>query len=313
MGEGGDAVVGENLVKVYGNRVKALDGLSVQVRRGEVFALLGPNGAGKTTLVEIFLTLKRPTSGRAYVLGEDVLDRKGRSVVRKRVGAILQESESFELLTVRETLRLYRRLYGADPQRAEELIELLDLREHADRLYGKLSGGLRRRVLLAAALINDPDLVFLDEPTAGLDPASRREVWGVLRRMRGEGVTVFLTTHYMEEAEALADRVGIIVNGRMVAIGSPKELIERYGGAKTVRVSGLSPALAQGLQRELGECRVVGDELVWVVADQAEANRIVQTLITASPEAAVYVRSPGLEEVFLRLTGRRITEEGEIA
>jgi ABC-2 type transport system ATP-binding protein len=313
LGNEGYAVVAEDLVKVYGNHVRALDGVSLQVRRGEVFALLGPNGAGKTTLVEIFLTLRRPTSGRAYVLGEDVLDKKGRSVVRKRVGAILQESESFELLTVRETLRLYGRIYGAGAERAEELIELLDLRDHADRLYGKLSGGLRRRVLLAAALINDPELVFLDEPTTGLDPASRREVWGLLRRMRKEGVTVFLTTHYMEEAEALSDRVGIIVNGKIVAVGSPRELAERYGGAKTVRVSGLRPEVVEELQRGLGEARVDGDELVWTASDRSEVNRIVQKVIAASPEAMVSVRNPGLEEVFLRLTGRRITEEGRIA
>jgi len=313
LGKEGHAVVTEGLVKVYGNSVRALDGVSIEVRRGEVFALLGPNGAGKTTLVEILLTLRKPTSGRAYVLGEDVLGGRGRSVVRKRVGAILQESESFDLLTVRETLRLYGRLYGADARRAEELIELLDLREHADRPYGKLSGGLRRRVLLAAALINDPELVFLDEPTTGLDPGSRRDVWSVLKRMRREGVTVFLTTHYMEEAEALADRVGIIVNGKMVAIGSPGELAEKYGGSKTIRVSGIRPEVAERLQRELGGARIENGELVWVASNQTEVNRIVQAVITASPEAVFSVRNPGLEEVFLRLTGRRITEEGGIA
>jgi ABC-2 type transport system ATP-binding protein len=234
-------------------------------------------------------------------------------LVDLRVGAILQESESFNLLTVRETLRLYGRLYGADARRAEELMELLDLREHANRLYGKLSGGLRRRVLLAAALINDPELVFLDEPTTGLDPGSRRDVWSVLKGMRKEGVTVFLTTHYMEEAEALADRVGIIVNGKMVAIGSPGELAEKYGGSKTIRVSGIRPEVAERLQRELGGARIENGELVWVASNQTEVNRIVQAVITASPEAVFSVRNPGLEEVFLRLTGRRITEEGGIA
>jgi ABC-2 type transport system ATP-binding protein len=131
--------------------------------------------------------------------------------------------------------------------------------------------------------------------------------------MRREGVTVFLTTHYMEEAEALSDRVGIIVNGKIVAVGSPRELAERYGGAKTVRVSGLRSEVAEELQRELGEARVDGDELVWTASDRSEVNRIVQAVIAASPEAMVSVMNPGLEEVFLRLTGRRITEEGGIA
>ncbi|MDJ0274151.1 MAG: ABC transporter ATP-binding protein [Nitrososphaerota archaeon] len=313
MGIRNEAVVTEELVKVYEGGVRALDGVSLRVGRGEVFALLGPNGAGKTTLVEILLTLRRPTSGRAYVLGEDVSDPRSRSTVRSRVGAVLQESDSFELLTVRETLELYASLYGADRRRVDELLELFGLSGYAKRLYGKLSGGLKRRVLVATALINSPELVFLDEPTTGLDPAMRREVWEVLRRMREEGVTVFLTTHYMEEAEELADRVGFIVGGRLVAVGSPRELAERYGGSKVVRVSGLDRRAAEEVARALGDVRSEGDGLVYTASDQRDANRAVQTVLSIAPDAVITVSNPGLEEVFLKLTGYRITEEGEVA
>ncbi|MFQ5951054.1 MAG: ABC transporter ATP-binding protein/permease [Candidatus Geothermarchaeales archaeon] len=199
----GVAIRVRGLVKQYGD-VTALDGVSFDVEKGQVFAFVGPNGAGKTTTVEILECLREPTAGEASVLGFSVKDRRGRSEIRRRVGVLPQDFNTFELLTVRENIQYFASMYGAKAD-ADEFIELVRLEDKRDTLYRQLSGGLQRRLGIAISLVNDPDVIFLDEPTTGLDPRARREMWGVLEMLRERGKTIFLTTHYMEEAERLAD------------------------------------------------------------------------------------------------------------
>ncbi|MGC2693642.1 MAG: ABC transporter ATP-binding protein, partial [Desulfobaccales bacterium] len=219
----------ENLTKRYGDLL-AVNGISFNVRKGEVFAFLGPNGAGKTTTVEIIDMIRAPTSGKVRLLGMDVTKRK-RAIV-PRIGVLPQDFSSFDRITVRETMQYYSQLFFSRarcPRRNADidgLIELVNLKDKAGEQYKNLSGGLKQRLGIAIALVNDPEIVFLDEPTTGLDPRARREVWEVLLGLKKQGKTIFLTTHYMEEAEILADTVAIISKGMIIATGSPEELIE---------------------------------------------------------------------------------------
>ena len=213
----------EKLTKRYGDLL-AVNDISFAVRKGEVFALLGPNGAGKTTTVEIIDTIRTPTSGKVRLLGMDVTKKKHGIV--PRIGVLPQGFSSFDKITVRETLQFYSRLFRRRNTDVDALIELVNLKEKTKEHYKNLSGGLRQRLGIAIALVNDPEVVFLDEPTTGLDPHARHEVWDVLLGLKKKGTTVFLTTHYMEEAELLADTVAIISKGKIIAMGSPGELIE---------------------------------------------------------------------------------------
>src|SRR6185369_6098726 len=213
----------ERLTKRYGDLL-AVNDISFHVRTGEVFAFLGPNGAGKTTTVEIIETIRPPTSGNVRLLGMDVTTRK-RDIV-SRIGVLPQEFSSFDRITVRETIQYYARLFGRRNTDVDGLIELAHLKDKNKEQFRNLSGGLKQRLGIAIALVNDPEVVFLDEPTTGLDPRARREVWDVLLSLKKNGKTVFLTTHYMEEAELLADTVAIIAKGAIIAMGSPSELIE---------------------------------------------------------------------------------------
>jgi ABC-2 type transport system ATP-binding protein len=217
------AIVVENLTKRYGDLL-AVNGVSFTVKKGEVFAFLGPNGAGKSTTVEIIETIRMPTSGKVSVLGMDVTKKK-LDVVR-RIGVLPQGFSSFDRLTVRESIQYYSRLFGGKTTDVDGLIELANLKDKSREQFKNLSGGLKQRLGIVIALVNDPEIVFLDEPTTGLDPRARREVWEVLLDLKKKGKTVFLTTHYMEEAELLADTVAIISKGKIIAIGSPDELIE---------------------------------------------------------------------------------------
>ena len=216
--------------KRYGD-LTAVDALSLTVHRGECFGLLGPNGAGKTTTIEILEGLLTPDEGEVEVLGlrwgsdEDAL--------RQRLGIQLQETRLAEKLTVEDTLRLFRSFYHRG-RSIDELLGIVELESKRRSWVGKLSGGQRQRLAIACALAGAPDLLFLDEPTTGLDPQSRRQLWGVLERFRAGGGTVVLTTHYMDEAEVLCDRVAVVDRGHVIALGSPKELIARLGAAKVV-------------------------------------------------------------------------------
>ena len=244
------ALVVDDLVKRYGDIV-AVDHLSFSVQRGEIFGLLGPNGAGKTTTLEIVEGLLRPDSGRVSVLGLDVALRSRE--VKTRIGVQLQASSYYEYLTLHEILALMGSFY---PRRLppQELLATVSLGDKAGRRVRQLSGGEQQRFALAASLVNDPELVILDEPTTGLDPASRRDLWELVARVRRGGATVIVTTHYMEEAEEHCDRVAIINHGRLLDIGSPRELISRVEASYTVRLQASVP-----LQDELVEALHLND------------------------------------------------------
>ena len=220
----------QGLVKRYGT-VTAVDGLSFRVRRGECFGLLGPNGAGKTTTIEILEGLFVPDAGEVEVLGRRWATDEAE--LRQRLGIQLQETRLAEKLTAEETIALFRSFYHRGPD-VDELVQLVELESKRKVWAGKLSGGQRQRLSVACALAGEPDILFLDEPTTGLDPQSRRQLWCVLERFRERGGTVLLTTHYMDEAEALCDRVAIVDHGRIIAEGSPRELIESLGETRTV-------------------------------------------------------------------------------
>lgn len=209
----------------------AVDDLSLEINRGELFALLGPNGAGKTTIINILCGLIHPTSGLVQINGYDVVTEMGK--VKPLIGLCPQETAAFPFLTGKENLELFGNLYALPKHQikrnVENLLEKLFLRDHADRRVQKYSGGLTRRISLAMALIHEPDIAFLDEPTVAMDPQSRRAVWGFIKNLSSQGKTVILTTHYMEEAELLSDRVGIIDYGKLIELGSPKELKEKHG------------------------------------------------------------------------------------
>ena len=234
----------EDLVKRYGD-VVAVDHLSFSVKGGEIFGLLGPNGAGKTTTLEIVEGLQRADSGKVSVLGLDVAT-KGREV-KTRTGVQLQASSYYEYLTLREILSLLGSFY---PRRLSpsELLERVALGDKAARRVRQLSGGEQQRFALAASLVNDPELVILDEPTTGLDPVSRRDLWALVRQVRDGGATVIVTTHYMEEAEEMCDRVAIINHGRLLACGAPRELVSRTEASYAVRL--VTPCPLTGEQLE---------------------------------------------------------------
>jgi len=224
----------DGLVKRYGS-VVAVDGLSLIVDRGECFGLLGPNGAGKTTTIEILEGLLEPDTGRVEVLG--LTWAASERELRQRLGIQLQDTQLSDKLTVRETLRMFRAFYD-EGRTVDELLALVDLGSKAESWVGKLSGGQKQRLALACALAGRPDVLFLDEPTTGLDPQSRRQLWELLRQFRADGGTILITTHYMDEAELLCDRVAIVDQGRVIALDAPKALISSLGAPRVVTHEG---------------------------------------------------------------------------
>lgn len=219
-----------NLSKKFEDKT-ALDSLTLDVKKGELFGLLGPNGAGKTTTISILCGLIKPTSGTAQISGYDVL--KDPQKVKEQIGVCIQETAIYPYLNGKENLELFGRLYGMSPkairERSNLLLTKVGLSEDAKRLTSKYSGGMKRRLSLALALIHDPEIAFLDEPTVAMDPQSRHAVWDFIKEQKAKGKTIILTTHYMEEAEELCDRVGIIDHGRLIALGTPKELVAKSG------------------------------------------------------------------------------------
>ena len=273
----------------YGE-VEAVRGIDLEVMPGEVFAFLGPNGAGKTTTVEILEGYRKRSGGEVSVLGEDP-QRAGRAW-RERIGIVLQSGRLDPYLTVRESLGLYAGYYKA-PRAVDEVIELVGLEEKADIRASKLSGGQQRRLDVGMALIGDPELLFLDEPTTGFDPSARRQAWDVIAGLRDLGKTVFLTTHYMDEAQRLADRVTIIAGGQIVARGTPEDLGERETQAATIRyrsggeeVSVQTTTLVQTLHELTGDALARGEKL-----------------------EALEVTRPTLEDVYLELTANSVAAE----
>lgn len=294
------AIVVDQLSKRYG-ALLAVDDVSFTVERGEVFAFLGPNGAGKSVTVEIIETIRSPTSGKVSVLGLDVRRRKAEIV--RRIGVLPQNFSSFDRITVRETLRYYARVFGCKAD-IGALMDLTNLGSKADAQFNTLSGGLKQRLGIAAALVNDPEVVFLDEPTTGLDPHSRRQVWDVLKGLKSRGKTIFLTTHYMEEAELLADTVAIISRGRIVAIDSPARLTEKHAEQARLTLESVDAA-AVGLLRKMGfvPTRMHDGNVCVPVGKADDVRAILEEIRRAGLDLpGLDVRKPNLEEVFLKLT-----------
>jgi ABC-2 type transport system ATP-binding protein len=289
------------LVKRYGE-FEAVRGIDLEVARGEVFAFLGPNGAGKTTTVEILEGYRPRTAGEVEVLGVDPADAD--RAWRGQIGIVLQTGEVTRELTVRETLRLWAS-YQAAPRAVEEVVELVGLAEKADARIGRLSGGQRRRVEVGMALIGNPHLVFLDEPTTGFDPEARRQFWGVISGLRDLGTTIFLTTHYMDEAQALADRVAIVKDGQIVAEGPPGEL-----GPDRERVGVINFLLPEGTTAadlpRLKEAATVSGRRV-TVRSERPTSALAALAAWAEPRGGelpeLTVSRPSLEDVYLELTG----------
>jgi ABC-2 type transport system ATP-binding protein len=307
------AIRTEALVRDF-DGVRAVDGVDLQIPAGEIYGFLGPNGAGKSTTVRMLCTLMAPSGGRAVVAGFDVADQPGE--VRLRIGVALQEAALDPNQTGTELLQLQGRLYGLNRreirQRVDDLAELINLGDFLDRLIGTYSGGMKRRLDLAAALIHNPEIVFLDEPTTGLDPVSRVQVWAEVRRLNSElNMTIFLTTQYLEEADELAHRVGIIDNGRIVAEGTPTELKRSVGSDVIIaRVEGDAASVSSLLEQVPGvqSVDVHGNELV-IATGIGSATISPVAVALAGTEVVVRdltLRTPTLDDVFLDLTGTHI-------
>jgi ABC-2 type transport system ATP-binding protein len=307
----GKVVEVNSLVKQYG-KLRAVDDISFEVNEGEIFAFLGPNGAGKTTTVEILECLRSLTSGSANVLGYDVTKNDDVKKIKRSIGVLPQDFSALEKLTVKENIELIGDMYAKHIDVAE-VIKLLDLQEKTNERFENLSGGLKQRVGVAAALVNDPQLVFLDEPTTGLDPKARREVWSVITGLKKMQKTVFLTTHYMEEAQILADRIAIIDKGKIVAIDSPQELISQHGGLKILIIRKGDKGLSDILQKEYDKVTLDKSGDVSVKVDDVEEMwRVIATLTELKINQEMEIQSPTIEDVFLKVVGGRITEEGEL-
>ena len=322
------AIEVENLQRAFGEEVLAVAGVDLEVAEGEIYAFLGPNGAGKTTTVRMLTTLLRPTGGIARVAGHDVVEEA--AAVRRAIGVALQEAALDPLMTGRELIRLQATLHGLDRRegngRADELLRRVGLTQAADRRVGTYSGGMKRRLDLASALVHGPRVLFLDEPTTGLDPVSRKSIWEEVEKLNQEGTTVFLTTQYLEEADQLADRVGIISAGLIVAEGTPTSLKAEVGKPR------LELAIAEGDEKECLDVldrfgqRLPSKDGTLIVEVESGAAAIAPAVI-ALDEAGIAVESlelvePTLDDVFVDKTGQhlegaaeevKVPAEGELA
>ncbi len=271
-----------DLTKDYG-KIRALNALSFTIDRGEVFGLLGPNGAGKTTLIKVLTTLSKPDSGKAVVDGFDVLEYP--LEIKRRVGVVPQENNLDRELTAKENLLIYGMLHDVTDtdKKIRDALETVGLSERKDSVVSNFSGGMQRRLLLARALLSEPSVLFLDEPSTGLDPQIRHELWNIIRKTKKEGRTVVITTHYIEEAEALSDRVGILSRGKMIALDTPHNLKACLGDYIVEFIDG------------------TGKLIQHMCKSRDEAHEIAREI-----EAGVTVRRSNLEDVFIKLTGERI-------
>jgi len=303
------AILGRGLRKRYAD-VVAVDGIDLEVRRGECFGLLGPNGAGKTTTIEMLEGLNQPDEGSIQILGLDW--RSSDQEIRERIGISLQETRLNDKLTVHETVRLFRSFYrnGRDP---DEIIRILALEEKRNARFEKLSGGQKQRLAVACALVGNPDVLFLDEPTTGLDPQSRRQLWDQIILFRSDGGTILLTTHYMDEAQRLCDRIAIVDHGKVIALGTPDALISMLDGANVIEFAS-EPIIDEARLAALPgvhTAQIHGDHW-WLTVDSlvstvpavlAEIERQNARLNHLSTHRAT------LEDLFLSLTGRELREE----
>jgi len=298
----------ENLVKRYGD-VEAVRGVSFNVEEGEVFGLLGPNGAGKTSTIEIMEGLRTPDSGRVSVCGLD--PQKNPQELKHEIGAALQSTSLPDKLRVIEALRLFASFYRRH-RNPEELLTRFGLQEKRNAFYIQLSGGQKQRLALAMALVNDPKVLFFDEPTAGLDPQVRREIYDIIEELRREKKTIVMTTHYIEEAERLCDRVAIVDHGTVIALGTPRELKERSGDKTRLEVRLARPEPQETLKNLEGvsDCRILGDSYVLHCKrpPQAIVSLVKYLESTGNELISLEIATPSLEDVFIELTGRRLRD-----
>jgi ABC-2 type transport system ATP-binding protein len=299
-----------NLRKTYKD-VVAVDGIHLEVRAGECFGLLGPNGAGKTTTIEICEGLTEPDSGEVELLGMRWSSHA--AALRERLGIQLQETQLSEKLTVIETLRLFRSFFRQGPG-ADDAIRIVQLEEKRDARVGNLSGGQKQRLALACALVGDPDLLFLDEPTTGLDPQARRQLWDLIEEFKAAGRTILLTTHYMEEAERLCGRVAIMDHGKVIAHGTPRELIASIGVEHVVEFSAGNAALDLDAIGRIPGVRDARSEGASILLQVTELHQAVPALLAelgrqGVPLTELRTHSATLEDVFVHLTGRHLRDE----
>lgn len=292
-----------DLVKTF-NGVKAVDSISFKVKRGEIFGLLGPNGAGKTTTTMILATLLKPTSGEAYVAGYDVVKEPAK--VRKHIGVVFQETTLDQELTARENLDFHARLYGLNKsereRRIKEVLELVDLYDVADVVVKKFSGGMKRKLEIARGLIHFPAVLFLDEPTIGLDPHTRRRIWDYIIEAKGN-TTVVLTTHYIEEAEKLCDRVAVMDKGRLIALDKPENLIETVGRDVIIlegeNLEKLAEKISYRFVLEGSRMRIFTEKGDEILPELIEISSSLGTKVHSA-----MIRRPSLEDVFIQLTAK---------
>ena len=300
----------ENIVKKYGDFV-AIDGISFEVQRGESFGLLGPNGAGKSTTMKMIAAVSTRTSGNLEVLGMD--PNTDGPAIRSQLGVVPQEDNLDEELRVRENLITYGRFFGmshaAVAKRADELLEFAQLTDRAKSKVEPLSGGMKRRLTIARSLMNDPQMLLLDEPTTGLDPQARHILWDRLFRLKEQGTTLVLTTHYMDEAEQLSDRIIVVDKGAIMAEGSPAQLIRQYSSKEVLEVrygSDNNTTVAKSIA-DIGERQEILPDRILIYSDNGERDLAVITKRGHHPTTSL-VRRSSLEDVFLRLTGRTLVE-----
>ena len=306
----GALIRARGLTKRFGE-VTAVDGIDVEVRRGEAFGFLGPNGAGKSSTMRMIGCVSRPTAGELSILGLD--PRRDGPAIRARLGVVPQLDSLDEELNVRENLVVYGRYFGmsraAVRDKATELLEFAQLGERAESKVEPLSGGMKRRLTIARALVNDPEILLLDEPTTGLDPQARHVLWDRLFRLKRQGVTLVLTTHYMDEAEQLCDRLVVMDAGRIVAEGSPRELIERWSSREVVELrfeADDHEPIAAALQGFADRVEALPDRILLYTDDGDATVRAAEA--AGHAPLSVLVRRSSLEDVFLRLTGRTLVD-----
>jgi ABC-2 type transport system ATP-binding protein len=302
-------VIVKNLTKRYGELI-AVNDVSFSIEQGEVFGLLGPNGAGKTTTVEMIEGLRKPDSGSIEVCGIDALKELGK--IKEIIGVQLQTTTLYDKIRVKEVIELFGGYYQKSLP-TSQILEEVSLTDRKDSFVSTLSGGLQQRLAMAMALVNDPEVLFLDEPTTGLDPQARRNVWSIIEDLKGRGKTVILTTHYMEEAEQLCRRVGIIDQGKIIAMDTPANLIANSGLAATIEFSCVPEEQDKMLQKLAGIGKISRQDNNRFVIHTNESFRVLQEIARISVENAlnlknITVREATLEDVFLSLTGKRLRE-----
>lgn len=300
----------EDLRKTYGN-VKGVDGVSFKIKKGSIFTLLGPNGAGKTTTLEIIEGLRIPDSGKIKIFDKEV-KRIGREE-KELIGVSLQETQLISHLTVRETLSMFRSFYRRG-LKVDDVLKFINLEDKAKSRVDKLSGGQKQRLAIGLALVNDPELLFLDEPTTGLDPQARRNIWDLLLQLKGQGKTIVLTTHYMEEAEFLADWVCIMDYGKIIREGTPEDLIKSIGGESVIEVDVEENHFFLDRLKELEINYTYNPKHGRLLVKTNYVLEAIDRILKVAKECSVKVRNeiirqPNLEDVFLTLTGRHLREE----